>query len=265
MGGLVTSYYLRYGDQPYQTELDKAAVETWEGAEQVDAVAIAGTPFHGVLSIFHDMQRGIKTGLNRSLLSAQALQTFPSSYELLPSYSDAVLDRDSKKPLDGVVSNSKLFSRCRFGLFASELTEAERSKRQSFVDSAMKNANHFSELLHKPLVAAPAKRIPLLLLAGVGHKTHSHSLWLPAKHGGCGKFAFFEDELSEIFTDKARELIYREGDGLVTRLAQEPPPAYTKAFALSLQEVAAKHGSIYNHIEAKNALRELLQGSEISD
>ena len=42
MGGLIVSYYLRYGDQ--ELEL---AVETWEGTMHVEKVVMAGVPFQG--------------------------------------------------------------------------------------------------------------------------------------------------------------------------------------------------------------------------
>src|SRR5262249_40735214 len=47
MGGLVTSYYLRYGAQQPET-----AIETWEGARAVDKVVLAGVPFRGAMQTF---------------------------------------------------------------------------------------------------------------------------------------------------------------------------------------------------------------------
>ena len=86
MGGLIVSYYLRYGDQ----ELERA-VETWEGTAHVEKVVMAGVPFLGSMWSFRNMQYGWLIGLNRSLLDQQAMASFPASYYTLPALEADVL------------------------------------------------------------------------------------------------------------------------------------------------------------------------------
>ena len=62
MGGLITSYYLRYGAQEPED-----AVETWQGAQNINKVVMATVPFKGSMTSFRNMKHGAKFGLNTSL------------------------------------------------------------------------------------------------------------------------------------------------------------------------------------------------------
>lgn len=82
LGGILIGFYLRYGEQ----ELGNA-VETWEGTKTVDAVVIAGSPFHGAMAAFHDLLNGTSAGYAKTPLGALSLGSFPSYYEFLPRQS----------------------------------------------------------------------------------------------------------------------------------------------------------------------------------
>ena len=82
MGGLVSSYYLRYGAQP-----PEKAIETWEGAAKVASLVVAGTPFYGMMRAFRDMIQGSLALRNQALLDPVALSSMPSIYQLLPRLS----------------------------------------------------------------------------------------------------------------------------------------------------------------------------------
>jgi pimeloyl-ACP methyl ester carboxylesterase len=66
MGGLITHYYMK------------------EHADEIDKVAYVGVPFGSGLSFLEDIDNGSPVGLNRTLLSAQALFSHPGSFALLP-------------------------------------------------------------------------------------------------------------------------------------------------------------------------------------
>lgn len=59
-------------------------------------VVFVGTPFGGGPGIFDDLFVGTPMGLNRELLSSEALFTFTSAYQLLPPRSDFFAGRDGK-------------------------------------------------------------------------------------------------------------------------------------------------------------------------
>ena len=89
MGGLITSYYLRYGDQEPHN-----AIENWTGAQHIDRVVLATVPFKGSMTALRNMKHGAKFGLNSTLIKAPAFATFASVYEMMPTYEPILLDGD---------------------------------------------------------------------------------------------------------------------------------------------------------------------------
>ena len=84
MGGLLTRYMLRYGDQPL-SENGNLPDLTWEGAAHVERAILIGTPSAGAVDAFIDIEKGKDYG--RPFLpyySPALLASFPSIYELMP-------------------------------------------------------------------------------------------------------------------------------------------------------------------------------------
>lgn len=84
MGGLLTRYFLRYGDAnlPEDGSLPKL---TWAGAEDVERVILVGTPNAGASEAFNQLLTGFDPA--RPLLPhypAAVIGTYPSIYQLLP-------------------------------------------------------------------------------------------------------------------------------------------------------------------------------------
>jgi pimeloyl-ACP methyl ester carboxylesterase len=100
MGGLVTRYYLRYGDA--DVPATGTAVPTWAGAEHVDRVILVGTPSAGSAESVVQLVRGIKFAFFLPKYRAALLGTMPSIYQLLPRpRHDAVRDENGQ-PIDGL-------------------------------------------------------------------------------------------------------------------------------------------------------------------
>ncbi|MEL7237732.1 MAG: hypothetical protein AAGK78_02630 [Planctomycetota bacterium] len=84
MGGLVTRYMLRYGDQPLPEDGSMPEL-TWAGAGLVERVIIVGTPNAGSIESLVQLQEGKKFApilLPRA--PASVLGSMPSIYQLLP-------------------------------------------------------------------------------------------------------------------------------------------------------------------------------------
>lgn len=97
MGGLVSKYYLMYGDQdmPNDGSLPKV---TWEGSKNVDRLIVMGTPNAGYLDTFLELLRGSKL----QPFPHAVLDTLPSYYQMLPApetnsfaYSNAAAEGES--------------------------------------------------------------------------------------------------------------------------------------------------------------------------
>lgn len=68
-----------------------------ECGAQLVSITFAGTPFRGSAGAFDDLFLGTPTVRNTALMSAQALWTFSSTWQLLPRSDDFFVDADGKQ------------------------------------------------------------------------------------------------------------------------------------------------------------------------
>ena len=82
MGGIVSRYFLRYGDQPLPEDGSLPDL-TWEGTEHIDSLTMVGTPNSGSTAAITQLNAGL---VRRPLVNFQAaiIGTFPAIYELVP-------------------------------------------------------------------------------------------------------------------------------------------------------------------------------------
>jgi len=176
MGGLLTRYYLRYGDAPLPDN-GPLPKPTWKGAESVERAVIVGTPNAGYLDTFLEMVKGSPF----QPYPTAVLGTLPSYYQMLPAPSlDAVVDSDSSSPLD--VFDVSLWERMGWGLAEKRndnvLTallpdiETEAKRRETALDhleKCLKRARRFISAMSTP--GSPPDRLLLHLVCGNGIKT----------------------------------------------------------------------------------------------
>jgi pimeloyl-ACP methyl ester carboxylesterase len=157
MGGLVASYYLRYGRQPIAQ-----AREDWSGARKLDTVVLAGVPYGGSVMSFVDLEVGRKVAGNAQILGAAAYQSFPSTYQLLPDADDQVLD-GAFKPVHAPLLDAATWRERRWGAF--KRGESARGA------ASLAQARRLKEMLRAPVSVAPPASLHVLLVQGSGRKT----------------------------------------------------------------------------------------------
>jgi hypothetical protein len=100
MGGLITRYYLRYGDQGPPTA-EKTPVLNWSGCEDIDQVILIGTPNNGSARSLVSTHEGFSFSIVLKTFPSGMVATLPSIYQLLPSGPEAfVYDQESGQPLN---------------------------------------------------------------------------------------------------------------------------------------------------------------------
>jgi pimeloyl-ACP methyl ester carboxylesterase len=166
MGGLVTRYMLRYGDQQLPSDGSLPAL-TWAGAEYVNKVILVGTPNGGSADALVDLVKGRDIGRPFLPYYQPALMgTFVSVYELLPRarHGHVFFDGDKSKPVEDLFDPA-LWRRMQWGLV---------DPRQ---DEVLKNL--------MPLVTDPKERRDtadtLLSLILLEAKSFAGALDVPAK------------------------------------------------------------------------------------
>lgn len=98
-GGLITRYYLMYGDRDILDSYSSAP--TGVGAENISSVAFLGTPHHGSLSLLEFLLNGYGYFFDGQLIESDEIRTMPSAYQLIPCPSNDCY-------IDGIQRNSKL-------------------------------------------------------------------------------------------------------------------------------------------------------------
>ena len=156
MGGLVTLHCLLHGG---------AGGRPWAAAEHVRRVVFVGTPLGGSPVVFDDLLGGTRMGRNRALLSAEALFSFPASFQLLPSGDDFL----EGGPAGGgawEVFNPVLWRTQRWGPFADLPANDDAAYTAQL--ARLKQAHGELRASLKPNTAPP---FALLLVVGTGRDT----------------------------------------------------------------------------------------------
>ncbi|WP_157621446.1 esterase/lipase family protein [Salisaeta longa] len=105
MGGLLLRYYLRYGAQDLPRDGSLPTLN-WAGAQQVDRVALVGTPNAGAAKALYEMAHGKDLSPVTPTYPAALLGTMPAAYQLLPRSRHGAL-RDARDPsiaVDSILS-----------------------------------------------------------------------------------------------------------------------------------------------------------------
>lgn len=245
-GGLISSYYLRYGDQD-----PESATETWEGAGAVRKVVLAGVPFRGAINKFRDMQLGETIGFNRTLLDAMAHSSFAASYYLIPAPIEPALVTDRLEPLADLLYDGAAWQAHRWGLFrnAEALPDGDRAARLAFVTATLDRARTFSRLLFAPLRKAPEPAPEMINVVGRGRPTPARAIWRPDRQ----ELGFNSDER-----------LNAEGDGVVTVRSASLPPAFHEAFRPATFKSLYEHGELWSDPQVQDVLFAFLTQGEIT-
>jgi len=241
LGGLIVSYYLRYGIQDPET-----AEETWEGARKVSKVVMAGVPFQGSTTMFRNILRGWKVGLNRSLLAPTAYASFPVTYYLLPAYEQDVLLSADLKPLHGVLRDPVMWRQQGWGLLKEShiLRDDVKELRSRYTASWLQRAERFITLLHKPAVSTFERPIPLLYISGATMPTLARGVLLDEPAEGPNRVVFDPAEAGDAHLSLTAELFIEDGDGTVTEESARLPSAYRLNTAVTARTYQETHAGL---------------------
>jgi pimeloyl-ACP methyl ester carboxylesterase len=249
MGGLIASYYLRYGMQDPQH-----ATETWEGASFITTVVLAGVPFGGSMAVFRNMIYGRPIGLNKTLLSFEAVSSFPASYYVLPhSNSDVLFTSDETERRD-LIGDASSWVHYHWGLLREQdsyPTDIVRG-RLAYVNLWLQRAHRFHDLLHAPFTHGPSEPSSLLSIVGVGQSTLA-SGYLNEEAKGRSSIGFDDDALPLQLRSRGQSL-FQDGDGTVTGKASALPDAYLKCFVLAERVYQAEHSELMNRQDIQRVI-----------
>ncbi|WNM62325.1 lipase/acyltransferase domain-containing protein [Candidatus Nitrospira neomarina] len=238
MGGLIVSYYLRYGTQNIDT-----AVETWEGAGEISRVVMAGVPFLGAMNSFRNMNYGATFGWNSSLLSYEAYASFPASYYLLPIAESDELLTPELKLLHGVIRNAGQWQQSEWGLLKNKQTLSKEviDGRAAYLSFWLRRSEQFLERLHAPLSTPSPHQPSLLYLYATGTSTLAKGVWTGNPGKGPDSLLFEDPDLVAAGSAGNHPTVYADGDGTVTVSSAWLPAAYRQSFQPTIRDYEVGH------------------------
>ena len=249
LGGLITSYYLRYGPQaPAQ------AVETWEGASHIDKVVLAAVPFKGSMTALHDMKHGATFGLNTTLIKAHAFATFTAAYEMMPTYAPVLLD-GGLNPLPHTLYESDLWKRYGWGFLdtATPVSEQTMQKRFALVTAALHTGRRLYERLHAPLEHSPHLSTQMLYAFATSHATLARAVLLDAEPAPT--LLFRRDEFTKHLPQQPYRDLFEDGDETVSVQSAQLPVAFKHALVkVTERHSQAVHSQILNDRAIKHCI-----------
>ncbi len=254
MGGLILSYYLRYGRQEPET-----AVENWEGAESINAVVLASVPYQGSLTALYNMMHGAKFGLNTALVNADAFCTFPSVYQLLPSYSPVLLN-DQLEPMSQELTDPTFWQNRHWGFLRKKTNRSKEllEFRLRFVTEMLGKASALIARLHA-LVRAPASAHPRLMhIYCRSHPTIARTVLIG--DGDSSELVFDKASFRSRFPTNAYGQLISDGDQTVTVASAQLPEPYRSQCSLStVFESKAIHSEVFNDLSVRAQIFDFLE------
>jgi hypothetical protein len=175
MGGLLTRYYLRYGDHDLPADGSVPPV-TWAGAEHVASAGLVAPPNAGSVMALEYLIDGRRFGLLTPKYPPVLLATMPAIYELLPrSRHRAVMMRPHQGQAAEDLLDSQLWQQMGWGLASPHADDvlkellpeiADATERRSIaldhLQKCLARARQFQAALDLPAKAPDSLQIYLI-------------------------------------------------------------------------------------------------------
>ncbi len=256
MGGLIASHYLRYGERELNGDGDN-----WLGAQRVDKVVFAGVPFRGTVPMFRRMQTGSKTAWNQSLLSARAIGSFDSAFQLLPFEPARYVYRLDGTPIEEDMFDSDTWSQYNWGLFQFDAIKNHPQSRE-LLHSKLQRAKRLHELRHQPIEPAEnhtgeIPRLSILNVVGEAHPTLARIYWQDDETNQGSTLLKTKDAYQTV-SPELRPFIHEDGDGNVTVASAQLPHSWSSTFNKRHLSTQYEHGSLFDDIAVQKAIFKFL-------
>ena len=253
MGGLVTTYYLRYrAQEPEMTS--EWPRENWSGAQKIDRVVLAGVPFRGTMARFRDMQEGAQYGLNKTLMASQAMSSFPSSYQLLPFFEGSKTLSRELQPIPDVIFDPEYWIKNRWGLLrGDEASPQAVENREQFTTRALERAQRFLRLINHPSQEGASLSTKLFHIWGKGRPTLAKAVLVKDHEENADVLLFDGKSLRKYLPEVSDDVLFENGDGSVT------------LESASLPEILKEKFPSFSSIETKIGHRDIFKDEEVRE
>lgn len=230
LGGLIVSWYLRYGTEPPET-----AVENDRASRRIHAAVVAAAPYDGAVTAFRNLQTGTSLGTASIPLNQISLSTMPAMYYLIPGGGDAYRGR----PTGERIRTPILWEKNRWGLFRERGVPADVLERRGVASKTyLERAEKFFEKLTAPWDGVKRQDPPVLHLAGKGYETFDHVIWLGDRWNW--------------------KTPPGDGDDLVSVSSSRLPEGFGRRFHAKSLTTKVRHAGVFGEDVCRSAMTEFL-------
>ncbi|OGV48089.1 MAG: hypothetical protein A2X49_12820 [Lentisphaerae bacterium GWF2_52_8] len=177
MGGLLSRYYLQYGNQD-MPEDGSLPVLGWQGSKYIDKLIIVATPNAGYLDTFVELQKGLQLSPQAPVYPPGVIGTFPTYYQMLPLVSTrSVIYKDDPTRTAIDIFDPEVWKKFQWGLADPKQDEALKiilpnaktpEERHAIavdhLEKCLKRAKQFTDAMK--VEAAPPDDVALYLFLG---------------------------------------------------------------------------------------------------
>lgn len=182
MGGLLSRYYLRYGDQDLPKDGSPPVLD-WRGSKNIDKLIIVGTPNSGYLDTCLELVYGLQVAPGMPVYQPGMIGTFPSYYQMLPltSTKSVVYADDPNGPVPDIF-DPNIWIKMKWGLADPKQDDilkillpnvkSKEERRKIALDHLKKclsRAKQFTKAMR--IKAKPPEDVSLFLFLGDSVKT----------------------------------------------------------------------------------------------
>ncbi|MCP4177458.1 MAG: hypothetical protein GY756_06810 [bacterium] len=150
MGGLVSRYYLRYGNQNLPED-ESLPILNWAGKSNIDKLIIIGTPNAGYLDACTELVNGLQLIHHAPTYPPAVVGTFPSYYQMLPFLrTNSVIFSDDGSNVD--LFNIQTWKDLKWGLAdpnQQKILKILLPKNMSLKEKSATALNHLEKCLKK--------------------------------------------------------------------------------------------------------------------
>ncbi len=178
MGGLLSRYYLQYGNQDLPVDGVSLPKLNWAGARHVEKLMVIGTPNTGYLDTLLEMVHGLRLAAGAPVYPPTLISTFPTYYQMLPlaEFRPLVWEDDPGGPAPDIFE-PELWAQMKWGLASADgdnilkillptITTPEERRKIALDHQAkcLRRARQFTRAMS--VNAATPEKLALFLFAG---------------------------------------------------------------------------------------------------
>ncbi len=201
-GGILISYFMRYGTQDFL-----CAKENWEGAKYIQKLSIVASPLHGILSLFKHIKDGTTVLQNKRLMGSLDYTSFKSTYFFLPheNWQKGYIQKkgDQLKSLN--LHELETWKKNQWGPYNPKHLNELPINEDKF-QKILIRAKAFQNLMIQDVCESPLERIKIQVIRGVGLTTFFYPT--------------LKDETSPMYHYPQNDKI--DGDGIVAAHSSSP-------------------------------------------